>query len=112
MAISPAYCASKSAVKAYGDAVRPILSRDGIRMSIVLPGFVKTAMSDVFPGGRPFLWSADKAARHIQRKLASGRAEIAFPGLLAFGMRLLPLMPATLVDAILCELSYLPREER
>ncbi|PQV49085.1 SDR family oxidoreductase [Paraburkholderia sp. BL21I4N1] len=112
MAISPAYCASKSAIKAYGDSVRPILARDGVRMSIVLPGFVKTAMSDVFPGDKPFLWSAEKAAKHIQRKLQRGRAEIAFPGLLAFGMRLLPLLPAVVADAILGGLSYLPREER
>jgi len=112
MAISPAYCASKAAIKAYGDSVRPILERDGIRMSIVLPGFVKTAMSDVFPGDKPFLWSADKAAQHIQHKLKAGRAEIAFPGLLAFGMRLLPLLPAVMADAILGGLSYLPREER
>jgi short-subunit dehydrogenase len=112
MAISPAYCASKSAIKAYGDSVRPILAREGIRMSIVLPGFVKTAMSDVFPGDKPFLWSAEKAAEYIQRKLKNGRAEIAFPGLLAFGMRLLPLLPAVMADAILGGLSYLPREER
>lgn len=112
MAISPAYCASKAALKAYGDSVRPILARDGIRVSIVLPGFVKTAMSDVFPGDKPFLWSADKAAQHIQRKLKAGCAEIAFPGLLAFGMRLLPLLPAAMADAILGGLSYLPREER
>jgi short-subunit dehydrogenase len=112
MGISPAYCASKSAIKAYGDSVRPILSRDGVRISIVLPGFVKTAMSDVFPGDKPFLWSADKAAQYVQRKLKSGRAEIAFPSLLAFGMRLLPLLPAVLADAILGGLSYLPREER
>jgi short-subunit dehydrogenase len=112
MAISPAYCASKAALKAWGDSVRPVLARDNIRVSVVLPGFVKTAMSDVFPGEKPFLWSADKAARHIQTKLATGRAEIAFPNALAFGMRLLSLLPATLADAILGRLSYLPREER
>lgn len=112
MAISPAYCASKAAIKAYGDSVRPILVRDGVQMSIVLPGFVKTAMSDVFPGDKPFLWSAEKAALYIQRKLKTNRAEIAFPGLLAFGMRLLPLLPAVLADAILGGLSYFPREER
>ena len=112
MAISPAYCASKAAIKAYGDSVRPVLARDGIRMSIVLPGFVKTAMSDVFPGDKPFMWSADRAARHIRRRLLAGRAEIAFPGALAFGMRLLTLLPALLADAILGKLSYLPREGR
>lgn len=112
MAISPAYCASKAALKAWGDSVRPVLARDNIRVSIVLPGFVKTAMSDVFPGEKPFMWTAEKAATHIQRKLAAGRAEIAFPSLLAFGMRLLTLMPAALADAILSRMSYLPREER
>ncbi|WP_175966662.1 SDR family NAD(P)-dependent oxidoreductase [Burkholderia sp. BCC0322] len=112
MAISPAYCASKAALKAWGDSVRPVLKRDGIRLSVVLPGFVKTAMSDVFPGDKPFLWSSDKAAQYIQRGIAARRAEIAFPGLLALGMRLLPLLPAVIADAILGRLSYLPREER
>ncbi|ABB07470.1 SDR family NAD(P)-dependent oxidoreductase [Burkholderia lata] len=111
MAISPAYCASKSAIKAYADSVRPLLRRDGIRIAVILPGFVKTAMSDVFPGDKLFMWSADQAASYIRRKLGAGRAEIAFPGLLAFGMRLLPLLPIALADAILDRLSYLPSEE-
>jgi short-subunit dehydrogenase len=112
MAISPAYCASKSALKAYGEAVRPLLARDGVALSLVFPGFVKTAMSDVFPGRKLFLWSAEKAASHIRGKLSAGRKEIAFPGLLAFGMSLLPLLPAWLADTILGRLSYLPHEER
>jgi short-subunit dehydrogenase len=109
MAISPAYCASKAALKAWGDSVRPVLARDGIRLTVVLPGFIKTAMSDVFPGDKPLLWPAEKAAKVIQRKLASHRAEIAFPCLLALGMRLLAVLPASLADAILGRLSYLPR---
>ncbi|QBQ98664.1 SDR family NAD(P)-dependent oxidoreductase [Paraburkholderia pallida] len=109
MAISPAYCASKAAVKAYADSVRPILRRDGVGMTVILPGFVKTAMSDVFPGDKLFMWSADQAAAHIRRKIDAGRAEIAFPGLLAFGMRLLTLLPPTVADAILNRLSYQPR---
>ncbi|WP_434661799.1 SDR family NAD(P)-dependent oxidoreductase [Paraburkholderia sp. A3BS-1L] len=109
MAISPAYCASKAAVKAYADSVRPILRRDGVGMTVILPGFVKTAMSDVFPGDKLFMWSADQAAAHIRRKINAGRAEIAFPGLLAFGMRLLTLLPPAVADAILDRLSYQPR---
>ncbi|WP_322081947.1 SDR family NAD(P)-dependent oxidoreductase [Burkholderia sp. BCC1972] len=111
MAISPAYCASKSAVKAYADSVRPLLKRDGVGISVILPGFVKTSMSDVFPGDKPFMWTADQAAAYIRRKLDAGRAEIAFPGLLAFGMRLLTLLPVTLADTILDKLSYLPGKE-
>ncbi|TAM31951.1 MAG: SDR family NAD(P)-dependent oxidoreductase [Paraburkholderia sp.] len=112
MAISPAYCASKAAIKAYAESVRPILRRDGVGLTLILPGFIKTAMSDVFPGNKPFMWSTDRAATYIRRKLDAGRAEIAFPGPLAFGMRLLTLLPPSLADAILGRLSYLPREER
>lgn len=112
MAISPAYCASKSALKAYGESVRPLLARDGIALSIVLPGFVKTAMSDKFPGNKPFLWTAEKAARFVCRGLRVKRREIAFPGLLAWGISLLRFLPARLADGILASMSYLPREER
>jgi short-subunit dehydrogenase len=111
MAISPAYCASKSALKAYGESVRPLLKRHGVRLSVVFPGFVETSMSDAFPGDKPFMWSAAKAARHIQLNLAANRSEIAFPALLAFGTKLLGFLPATLADAILGGLSYSPSEE-
>ncbi|WP_414143739.1 SDR family NAD(P)-dependent oxidoreductase [Burkholderia territorii] len=109
MAISPAYCASKAALVAYCDSVRPILAREGIGLSVVMPGFVRTAMSDVFPGSKPFMWSAEKAAGYIKKRLARRRVEIAFPFSLAFGIKLLRLLPATLADAILGRLSYLPR---
>lgn len=112
MAISPAYCASKSALKAYGESVRPLLAREGIALNIVLPGFVKTAMSDMFPGNKPFLWTAEKAARFIRRGLRANRREIAFPGLLALGISLLRFLPARLADGILASMSYLPSEER
>ncbi|MGU7771055.1 SDR family NAD(P)-dependent oxidoreductase [Burkholderia sp. MR1-5-21] len=112
MAISPAYCASKAAIKAYGDSVRPLLARYGVGVTVILPGFVKTAMSDVFPGDKLFLWSAERAAAYIRRRLDAGRSEIAFPGLLAFGMRLLTLLPTALADAILDRLSYLPSKDR
>ncbi len=104
MAISPAYCASKAALKAWGDSVRPILARDGIRVSMILPGFVRTPMSDVFPGDKLFMWSPEKAARVIQRRLSAGHVQILFPAILSFGMRLLALLPTALADAILARL--------
>lgn len=110
MAISPAYCASKAAVKAYGDSVRPLLANEGIKLTVVLPGFVRTAMSDVFPGDKPFIWSSQKAARHIRRKVSAGRVEVAFPTGLSLGMRLLTLLPHALADSILQRLSLMPRE--
>ncbi|TCW78821.1 SDR family oxidoreductase [Burkholderia sp. SRS-46] len=112
MAISPAYCASKAAVKAFADSVRPLLRRDGISLTVVLPGFVETAMSDVFPGDKLFMWTPDKAAVHIRRKLTERRGEIAFPRLLNLGMRILPLLPIRIADTILGVLYPVPHEER
>ncbi|KUZ15120.1 capsular biosynthesis protein [Burkholderia diffusa] len=108
MAISPAYCASKAALKAYGDSVRPLLKRQGIQMSVVLPGFVKTPMSDAFPGDKRLMWSTERAARFIRRRLDRRSAEIAFPGPLVWGLKLLTLLPPLLADLILGGLSYGP----
>lgn len=110
MAISPAYCASKAAIMAWGDSVRPLLQQQGIVLSMIYPGFVKTGMSDAFPGDKPFIWSAARAALHIRRQLDRRHREIAFPALLAFGTRHLPLLPARVADWILDKLSYLPKE--
>ncbi|MGF6572931.1 short-subunit dehydrogenase [Paraburkholderia sp. GAS333] len=111
MAISPAYCASKAALLAYCDSVRPLLARDGIGISMVMPGFVRTAMSDVFPGNKPFIWSADKAAIYIRKRLARRSVEIAFPFSLAFGTKLLRLLPPAIADFILGRLFYIPHQK-
>jgi short-subunit dehydrogenase len=111
MAISPAYCASKSALLAYCDSVRPLLALDGITISTVMPGFVRTAMSDVFPGSKPLIWSAEKAAVYIRKRLARRRVEIAFPFSLVFGIKLLRLLPASAADFILGRLFYIPRQK-
>ena len=111
IALDPAYCASKAAIKVWADSARPLLKRHGITLSVILPGFVKTAMSDNFPGDKLFMWPADKAAAYIRRKLTAGRPEIGFPFLLYSGTRFLPLLPVPLADFILSKLSYLPQEK-
>jgi short-subunit dehydrogenase len=79
LAGAPAYSASKTAVKAYGEALRPRLAKNGVGLSVICPGFVEsriTARND-FP--MPFFMTADKAARIIRRGLAANKAIIAFP---------------------------------
>ena len=45
MPSAPAYSASKAAVKVYGEALRGELHEDGIGVSVVCPGFVKSRTS-------------------------------------------------------------------
>jgi short-subunit dehydrogenase len=101
---SPAYCASKAALTAYGEALRGRLRPLGIAVSIILPGFVDTKLSRHVDGPKPLLMTVEKAARIIRRGLARRKARIAFPRLLDLGMRLLPILPAWLVDPVLMSL--------
>jgi short-subunit dehydrogenase len=98
---SPGYCASKAAVRIYGEALRCWLAPEGIGVSVVLPGFVETRMSDTVSGPKPLILSSERAAGIIRRGLAKGRRQVAFPYPLYLGMRLMRALPAGLIDTIL-----------
>lgn len=96
MAISPAYNASKAAIKVYGEGLRGWLAPQGIGVTVICPGFVASAMSDAYPGPRPFLVPARRAAAIIKQGLAQNRPRIAFPLPLALGVWLLSILPLSL----------------
>ena len=76
---APAYCASKAALKAYGEALRTYHAADGIQVSVICPGFVRTPMTDVNKFPMPFMISAERAARILVRNLQHNHGRIAFP---------------------------------
>ena len=76
---APAYCGSKAALKAYGESLRTYHAADGIEVSVICPGFVRTPMTDVNKFPMPFLMSAENAARIIVRNLQHNHGRIAFP---------------------------------
>ena len=98
---APAYCASKAAVRVWGESLRGELAGSGIRVSVICPGFVRTPMTDCNPFPMPFLMSPDKAARIIVSRLARNHARIAFPWPLYAALRALGALPAGLRDRLL-----------
>lgn len=98
---SPGYSASKAGVRAYGDALRGLLRPHGIRVSVVIPGFFDTPMTDRFHGDKPFMLSLDRAAALTRRGLDRGAARIVFPRRLARLLQLADLGPPWLTDRIL-----------
>jgi short-subunit dehydrogenase len=98
---SPAYCASKAALKIYGESLRAKLRSEGIEVSVILPGFVDTPMSRRVSAPKPLQMSAERAARLIRNGLAHRRPTIAFPWPLYAATRLLRVLPAAVVDPIL-----------
>jgi NAD(P)-dependent dehydrogenase (short-subunit alcohol dehydrogenase family) len=79
----------------------PILATDGIHVSVICPGFITTPMTARNDFPMPFLMPADKAARHIQGRLARGRARIAFPWPMSAAAWLLSALPLALGNRIL-----------
>ena len=98
---APAYSVSKVAVRAYGDALRPLLKKDGITVSTIFPGFVRTPLTDVNTFSMPFLMEAEAAAHIIRRGLEAKKSAIAFPWQMHLFCWLLGVMPRCLGDSIL-----------
>jgi len=103
---TPAYCASKAALKAYGEALRGWLAPQGVAVNVVLPGFVQTRMTERLTGPKPGVISPERAALLIRRGLERNRARIAFPRALAWGMWWLSVLPPPLSQRILGTLGF------
>lgn len=98
---TPTYCASKAALKVYGEALRGWLAPRGIAVNVIMPGYVRTPMNEHSRRPMPFRISPEEAAARIRRGLERNRARIAFPRRLAWVMWLLSALPASLAQWML-----------
>ena len=98
---APAYCASKAAVRSYGESLRLDLRAAGIEVSVICPGFVKSRITDRNRFPMPFLMDADRAASIIRRGLERNRGRIAFPLPTYLMVWIIAVMPPGLADVVL-----------
>ena len=98
---APSYCATKAAVHAYSESLRGRLEARGVRVSLIIPGFVKTPLNDSIDAMKPFEITGPDAAVLIQRGLERGKAIIAFPRSLYLLARLVRNLPVGLVDKVM-----------
>ncbi len=98
---APAYSASKSCVRTWGEALRGQLARFGVEVSVICPGFVKSRITDANTCPMPFIMPADKAANIIKARLEKNWGKIVFPWPMAFVMWLLGALPCFLTDGLI-----------
>lgn len=98
---APAYCATKAAADAWTVATAAVAARDGMRMTSVCPGYIRTPMTagNRFP--MPGLMDAERAAAIILRGIARGRQRVVFPWWMGLAARVVGLLPPRLSTALL-----------
>ena len=109
MASCPAYSASKSCVKAWGEALWGSLKPYGVQVTVVCPGFIETPLTDKNRFRMPFLMKAPKAAQLMKKRIQKRPPIIAFPWVMAFGAWLGGWLPARIILPIL---GKMPKKEK
>lgn len=110
----PAYSASKNAVRAFGEGLRGAYKSSGVNVSVICPGYIKTPMTQVNDFPMPFIMTAEKAARIIQRGVSLSRSRIAFPLALYLPLWLLTCLSVRITDPLFAALpkkSCLPEDK-
>ncbi len=79
MPSSVAYSSSKRALNAYAEGVRYKYKNDGVKVINILPGFIKSEMTDKNSFKMPFLLNTDEGAKRIFDAIAKEKRFYAFP---------------------------------
>jgi short-subunit dehydrogenase len=94
LAGSEAYGATKAAQINLLESLRVHITRTGVQVTTICPGFVRTDLTAGNPFPMPFIIDADQAARSICDGLERDRTEVIFPTRMALLMKTARLVPA------------------
>ena len=100
LATCPAYAATKAAMKSWALSFRKPLAREGVRMNVICPGFIRSRITDRNTCPMPFFMEADKAARIILDRVDRNVGLIAFPWPMRLATWFLSICPWRLAEFI------------
>lgn len=95
-----AYSASKAAAISYLESLRVELLKDGISVTTICPGYIKTPMTDVNTYSMPFMMDADTAAAKMAGYIERKRRYVVLPWQMALVARAMKVLPAWLWDLL------------
>lgn len=96
-----AYSTSKAAIRIYGEGLRGAVRGDGVEVSVICPGYIRSHLTAKNTFSMPFLMNADRAARIIRRGLARNAPRIVFPFPMYFLVWLMATLPVFVSDRLL-----------
>lgn len=88
-----AYGASKAAISYLTQSLALDWQRRGVVLSLVMPGFVATPLTDKNTFSMPMMISVEEASQHIRQQLSEGRRFIYLPRRFTTFLRLVALLP-------------------
>ncbi len=95
-----AYGSSKAALTHLAESIKLECNAEGIDVTVVNPGFVKTPLTDKNSFAMPFIMEVETASRAMFAGLESGKFEVVFPKRFAWILKLLRILPYRLYFAI------------
>lgn len=109
---APSYSATKACVRVFGEALRGYLQQYNVHAIVVIPGYIKTNMTDVNNFPMPFMISAEKAAQKIISGINQSKGLIVFPMIMYIFVKILTLLPSKLISYINSKIPGKPAFER
>jgi len=105
MPSSKIYSSSKRALNAYAEGVRYKYNKYGIKVINILPGFIKSELTDKNEFNMPFILQTNVGVAKIIKAIEKNRREYIFPLRFYLIIRLLNLFPSFLREKIVNSLS-------
>jgi short-subunit dehydrogenase len=99
--MAPTYAATKAGLAMFAESLSIRMAKHRVGVTLVSPGFIDTPMSRQVTEPKPFLMSADDAARIITRKIAKGARRIVVPWQFSVIRGFTRLLPRALLRLIL-----------
>ena len=95
-----AYGSSKAALTHLGESIKLECNAQGIDVTVVNPGFVKTPLTEKNSFPMPFIMEVETASKAMFKGIESRKFEVIFPKRFAWILKLLRILPYRLYFAI------------
>ncbi|MEZ0232604.1 MAG: SDR family oxidoreductase [Methylophilaceae bacterium] len=106
-----AYSASKAAAINYLESLRVEMSKSGISVTTIVPGYIRTPMTDVNTYKMPFLMEVNVAADKFAKAIAAKRRVVIIPWQMGVIARLMHILPAAWWDWLAKDAPHKSRSE-